>query len=272
MNLSATRLALLLFLVLVQGMPYAKGQDLVRSARNLETSALSVWQSAQSRFQQLNYQGRLSDQDLHLYFDLSAFSRSASLLRELTSQVDPRNLRGGVQSLVTQAVELENLFDNTRSFVALFDEWKSVQRDLMSLARAGNVPYAPLGLIAPWDNAIRDRQLPMEPMGRFWWKGRVDGTDYIRLSGNRVAIEHVTSAPIRDDSYDISSALPSWPITVILRRNRGRGRVEIVEQPSARNGFAVVVLIEDKKGGSDTYEFELRWDLSEPATRIPIRP
>jgi hypothetical protein len=87
----------------------------------------------------------------------------------------------------------------------------------------------------------------------------VDGSDRIVLRGNQVSIEHIAAQQIRDAVFEISSPLPKSSVDVTLRIIKGRGRVEIVEQPSARNLYSVVVLIEDEKSGYDTYEFELTW-------------
>jgi hypothetical protein len=96
--------------------------------------------------------------------------------------------------------------------------------------------------------------------------------DQVRLTGDQVSIEHIEAQQVRDDSYDLSSPLPRRGGLVTLRKIRGRGRIEIVEQPSPANRFSVVVLLEDKKGGTDTYEFELLWDSPEQSTpRIPRR-
>ena len=262
-------------LLWVVGLPMVLGQDVVRLSRSLESSSLEVWQSVHSRYQQLAASGRLSEDDLSLYFNLNAFSKSATLFRELAPPSSLKDLRGGIQSMIRQAVEVENLFDRSGGFFRQFDSWRDVQTNLVAVARAANVPYAPLGEInrpVQPGNTVggRDRPLPSEPRGRFWWRGVIDGSDRIRLMGDQVIIEHVEAQPVRDDSYDLSSPLPRTGTPVTLRKIKGRGRVEIVEQPSSRNRFSVVVLLEDKKGGSDTYEFELVWDSSEPATpRIP---
>lgn len=277
------------FLLMAVSLPTAAAaQDLQRVARNLESDAVVVWQGAQSRFLEMRTRRGLTPEDLQLYFDLNAFSRSATLLREVASMSGPQDLRGGIQSLVTQAVGLENLFDRTWAFVRLFRDWQRVQQDLVQLARVTQIPYAPLGQISVrdvdprernWDpdrDRDRDREVverrPPEPTGRLVWRGRVDGEDNVRLSGDRVTVEHISAMPVQQDSYDLSAPLPAWQVPITLRRMRGRGDIDVLEQPSPRNGYTAVVRIRDSKSGSDMYEFELRWDNSEPASRIPIRP
>jgi hypothetical protein len=233
-------------------------------SRNLENSTLDIWQSAQSRFQQLAATNRLSDTELDLYFNLNAFSKSATLFRELASMTNVKDLRGGIQSMLRQAVEIENLFDKSAGFSRQFESWRNVQTNLVTLAQTANLPYAPLGEISqpaqtPYSEGMRDRTLPAGTSGRFVWRGLVDGSDRIILRGNQVSVEHIDAQPVRDATYDLSSPLPRRGAEVTLRVIRGRGRVVIVEQPSSRNRYSAVVLIEDPKGGTDTYEFYLAW-------------
>ena len=95
---------------------------------------------------------------------------------------------------------------------------------------------------------------------RFRWKGRVDGVDEILVQGRSVRINHVEAQPVKDQDYRFSAPLPSRDAEVRLRKLKGRGKVRLMEQPSARNGYTAVVRIEDKKGGDSKYEFELLWD------------
>jgi hypothetical protein len=50
-----------------------------------------------------------------------------------------------------------------------------------------------------------------------------------------------------------------YPVALQLNKLRGRGRVELVEQPSPANNYTAVVLIRDPERGDDSYEFELTW-------------
>ena len=95
---------------------------------------------------------------------------------------------------------------------------------------------------------------------RFRWKGRVDGVVEILIQGRSVRIHHLEAKPIQEQDYRFSASLPNWDVEVELEKIEGRGRVRLMEQPSARNEYTAVVRIEDDKGGDDDYEFELAWD------------
>jgi len=252
-------------------------QDALRMSRTLESSTLEVWQSAQARYQQLSTNNRLSEDDLSLYFNLNAFSKSATLFRELAPLNNLTQLRGGVQSMIHQAVEIESLFEKSTGFVRQFNAWRNVQNNLEQLAQSVNLPYAPLSEISQAmqptaAESARDRSMTTatQSQGRIWWRGVVDGSDRLRFRGDQVSVEHLDAQPIRDSTYDISTPLPRRPVVVTLRTIRGRGRVQLIEQPSSNNRFTVVVLVDDPKSGTDTYEFELLWEAPDlTPTRIP---
>ncbi len=94
----------------------------------------------------------------------------------------------------------------------------------------------------------------------FRWKGRVDGVDEILIQGRSVRVNHLEAKPIQEQDYRFSASLPERDVEVELREIKGRGKVRLMEQPSARNDYTAVVRIEDDKGGDDKYEFELRWE------------
>jgi uncharacterized membrane protein len=46
---------------------------------------------------------------------------------------------------------------------------------------------------------------------------------------------------------------------VELKKLKGRGTVEVIQQPARSNDFTAVIQILDPKGGADEYEFEIVW-------------
>lgn len=66
----------------------------------------------------------------------------------------------------------------------------------------------------------------------------------------------------REIRASFSAAVPRSPVEVKLIWITGRGQVEVVQQPSAVNGYTTIVRIDDsQKGGDKRYEFTLRWSL-----------
>lgn len=50
-----------------------------------------------------------------------------------------------------------------------------------------------------------------------------------------------------------SSSLPFDRSSIFIRKLR------VIEQPTRNNNYTAVVLIEDRDGGADRYEFEVMW-------------
>lgn len=92
-----------------------------------------------------------------------------------------------------------------------------------------------------------------------YWRGRVDGRDLLRIRKDRVWVVHQEGFPIVETDYDLTRPLPTEPITVTVKKVKGRGTVTVTEQPSRENNFTVTIAIEDKKSGSDRYEVEVDW-------------
>jgi len=95
----------------------------------------------------------------------------------------------------------------------------------------------------------------------FWWRGRVDGTDHLVIQGNTLRVKHLDKRPIQNQDYQFSSSLPNTEVRVRLNVIRGRGRVELTQEPSHSNNFTAMILVDDAdKHEDDDYELELTWE------------
>ncbi|MBC8139433.1 MAG: hypothetical protein H8F28_26445 [Fibrella sp.] len=95
--------------------------------------------------------------------------------------------------------------------------------------------------------------------GTLRWTGEVDDTAIIRLDGRDLRANG-NMRGIRNARFDVDGALPNRPVRVRLVKEGGRGDVEILEQPSARNNYTAVVRVRDGQAGSSRYGFILQWD------------
>lgn len=85
----------------------------------------------------------------------------------------------------------------------------------------------------------------------FTWTGRVDREVLIVVRGRDVSTRGFdASLPNR---ARVRSALPRTNANVIAELNDGRGDVDVIEQPSARNGYSAVLRVRDPRGGADNY-------------------
>lgn len=94
----------------------------------------------------------------------------------------------------------------------------------------------------------------------FTWEGRVDGTDYLLIKGQTVQIEHLRAQPVQNSRYDFRLPLPAREQTISLTVLEGRGRVQILEQPTRLNNYTAKILLDDDKDrGAAMYRIGLTW-------------
>ncbi len=96
--------------------------------------------------------------------------------------------------------------------------------------------------------------------GALQWRGRVDDVVEIRVQGRRVDYITRRGAQVTDVRADIDGAgLPRRAVDVVTFSRTGRGEVQVVQQPNARNNFTAVIRVHDPRGGSSIYDFSARW-------------
>ncbi|HMC55408.1 MAG TPA: hypothetical protein VKH19_09575 [Gemmatimonadaceae bacterium] len=95
----------------------------------------------------------------------------------------------------------------------------------------------------------------------FTWRGNVDAGARIYIRGDMVRAMRVDDA---NDSrgrnrgrtlgrVDLDRALPRRDGTVRVQLLEGRGRVDVVQQPSAANDYTAIVQVRDWRSGKDNY-------------------
>jgi len=95
--------------------------------------------------------------------------------------------------------------------------------------------------------------------GRLRWRGTVDEESQLLVRHSDVEARALSGLPPSGITFNFTSPLPRRAVDVRLEMKKGRGEVQIVQQPSRSNDFTVVVEIRDGKGGASEYEFELSW-------------
>jgi hypothetical protein len=103
-----------------------------------------------------------------------------------------------------------------------------------------------------------DRDLRRADRALFTWTGRVDREVLIVVRGREVRTRGFDAdLPNR---ARVNAALPRTRGTVLARLNDGRGDVDVIEQPSPRNGYQAVLRVRDPRGGADSYRITVYWD------------
>ena len=124
-----------------------------------------------------------------------------------------------------------------------------------------------------WDNDRWDdrrsndpRYDPRERNGRYAarevyrWQGFVDKEIQIQLRGGHAYIRPMGSGELRSGRGQVLGALPHQEGTLRIERLEGRGRVDVIEQPSSRNGYTATLRVRDPRGGSSPYRIIAYWE------------
>jgi hypothetical protein len=99
----------------------------------------------------------------------------------------------------------------------------------------------------------------------------VDGIAEVEIRGDQGTLRNITGRPAAWRRFQCSAPLPRNPAEFRFQGIDGRGRQDLVRDP--RNGGVAVVRIEDRKGGSEGYTFDLIWGggYNRPPERVPER-
>lgn len=92
------------------------------------------------------------------------------------------------------------------------------------------------------------------------WRGTVDDVIQVRIRNRNVRTQHISGREYFDSSYNFQGRGGRQGSQARVDKRDGRGRVQIIEQPSRRNNWTTVIQISDTKGGPDRYRFTVYWD------------
>lgn len=95
--------------------------------------------------------------------------------------------------------------------------------------------------------------------GRVNWRGRVDQTVNIIISGADVDSIDESGSGLTNVNFNINGYLASRPGNVTVRKRRGRGTVTVLQQPNRNNDYEAIIQIFDPDGSDDDYEVEINW-------------
>jgi hypothetical protein len=96
--------------------------------------------------------------------------------------------------------------------------------------------------------------------GQVTWSGEVDNEAIITFRGRQAVATAVRGRAMSGARADFSGPMPRQDIAVQLVDARGRGRIELMEQPNSANNYTAKVHILDEEGGSSGYSFTLAWN------------
>lgn len=95
--------------------------------------------------------------------------------------------------------------------------------------------------------------------GQMTWRGRVDSEVLLEVRGNVVTEKLVGGKSFNNGRFTFTSAMPARQLTLRIENKKVRGTVELIEQPSAANGYTAVIRVRDPQRNAADYEFVLIW-------------
>jgi hypothetical protein len=96
--------------------------------------------------------------------------------------------------------------------------------------------------------------------GQLEFRARVDGTVYLLIHADQIAVEYLSGRPMDEIRYRFSQPLPAQDLEdVKLEVVEGRGSVRLLEWPNDGNRYTAKIRIQDDKAGAGTYRFKLAW-------------
>jgi hypothetical protein len=177
-----------------------------------------------------------------LYF-VQQFSAGAALFRRMVSDGRPdAELRDAADVLSSQIRSSDRFSFGRRS-------WQEMEGILNDIGRELNSGASRRNDYDPGDRVV----------GRMHWQGTVDEVVQIFVQGGDASPRAVKGTAVRNVTFNLTAPLPRRPVKVEVRKLKGRGSVDVIQQPARDNDFTAVVEIRDTKGGAEQYEFELIW-------------
>ena len=91
------------------------------------------------------------------------------------------------------------------------------------------------------------------------WQGQVDREIRIEIDGGRASVIEVGSNERTRRRVNMRGSIPNRPGTLYVEVLQGRGRVDVIQQPSQRNGYRAVLRLRDPNGGAARYRIVAYW-------------
>ena len=107
-----------------------------------------------------------------------------------------------------------------------------------------------------WGNNGRTDNSPREV---YRWAGRVDKEVRIQLTGGRAYVQPVGNREVRNGNGQIVSGLPHEDGILRVERIEGRGDIDVIQQPTASNGYTATLRVRDPSSGAANYRIVAVW-------------
>jgi hypothetical protein len=169
-----------------------------------------------------------------------------------------QNTHGRTQQLLGRAVAVALL---VAPFASMDAQYRRDDRDRQD-------PMSPVEIRRDDDGRIYDDERRREAERRrdaerqlFVWRGIVDDDMRVYVRAANIESRVVSGDRMRrEPRVDRTRPLPRREGTLRVSLLDGRGRVQILQQPSARNNWTAIVRVKDAQYGADNYRFVAYFD------------
>jgi len=187
--------------------------------------------------------------DIEEAFLASQFDASAGLFEQMIGN----NRRAA--ELRDAAVFLNDLARRVPNYGANSYLWRDVQTSVNDINRElGN----PTGNNSGGNNSGNNNN-SNSIIGRAFWRGTVDDKAQLVIQNQSLRVQTVSGRSYPDGTYSFTAALPSRKVSVGVNKQKGRGSVRVLQQPSRENDFTTVIEIYDEGSGAKEYQLEIFW-------------
>jgi len=112
-----------------------------------------------------------------------------------------------------------------------------------------------------WTRTSGKQPAPLVVTGRaLLWSGSVTGRVRVTVRGGAAFSQALEGSRVENARAEVLVPLPARSdLEPAVKVQRGRGRAEIIERPSAQNNYQLIFEIADPGPGPDSYELEVDW-------------
>jgi hypothetical protein len=113
-----------------------------------------------------------------------------------------------------------------------------------------------------WDNrgGRGNGRWSNSPREVYRWAGRVDKEVRIQLTGGRAYVQPMGNREVRNGNGQMLGGLPREDGILRVERIEGRGDIDVIQQPTASNGYTATLRVRDPNSGAANYRIVAVWE------------
>ena len=191
--------------------------------------------------------------DIEEAFLASQFDASAGLFAQMISD----NRRAA--ELRDASVFLNDLARRVPNYGANSYLWRDVQTSVNDINRELGNPNGNNSGGNNSGNNSGNNNNSNSIIGRAFWRGTVDDKVQLVIQNQSMRVQTVSGRSYPDGTSSFTAALPTRKVAVGVNKQKGRGSVRVLQQPSRENDFTTVIEIYDEGSGAKEYQLEIFW-------------